>query len=69
MQPLEKCTGDHEREGYSGNVYYAETKNMICAEDELLSKRSYLYNTHKLSNQPEGKGYVYLIHGRRYKTL
>ena len=66
--PLENRTGGHEREGYSGTVYYTETQNIKDAEDELLKLRSYPYNKYKLSGQQEEPGYVYLIWGRRYKV-
>lgn len=67
--PLENRKGDHEGEGFSGTLYYTDTQNICAAEDELLGLRSrlYPYNELEKSGQPEVRGYVYLISGRKYK--
>ena len=49
------------KRGYSGVMYVAKTKNMKLREDQLLQQRKFEDNIHKISNQVEGPGYVYLI--------
>ena len=64
----EERADQHERNGFSGTMYYAKTQNMRLAENRLLKSRKgdYRYNDHETSNQDEKPGYVYLIKGRKY---
>ena len=61
---VKRRTKEHEREGYSGVVYYSQTKNMMRAEDELL-EYPHRYNKDKVSGAQEQPGYVYVIKGRK----
>ena len=65
--PKERAS-QHERNGYSGTMYYAKTQNMRHAEKRLLDskKGGYRYNDHQTSHQEEEPGYVYLIKGKKY---
>ena len=45
-------------------MYYAETQNMMLAEDRLLAIRVPRYNIQEESNTQEEEGYVYVINGR-----
>ena len=56
--------GEYQNEGYTGTMYYAETQNMMLAEDGLLAIRVPRYNTQEESNAQEEEGYVYVINGR-----
>ena len=64
----EERADQHERNGFSGTMYYAETQNMKQAENKLFDakKGSYRYSDHQASNQEEEPGYVYLIKGKKY---
>ena len=62
---VKRRTKEHEREGYSGVVYYSKTKNMMRAEDELL-KHPGIHNKDKESGAQEQPGSVYVIKGRKF---
>ena len=54
--------GEYQREGYSGTMTFAETKNMKRAENVLLEEcKTCPRNTQKASNVGEKPGYVYAI--------
>ena len=59
----------YEREGYSGVLYYARTKNMMKAEDNLLktgsNSGSCIHNQQGQSNMQEKPGYVYVVKGKK----
>ena len=63
---IQQRTGQHQREGYSGTVYYASTDNMMRAEDKLLQQNPGRHNIQQQSNAEQGKGYVYGIKGRKH---
>ena len=56
----------YEGDGYGGTMYCAKTDNMKKAENQLLASRNFLHNDHSRSNATEGRGYIYVIKGRRY---
>ena len=58
-EDVERRKGQHERDGFSGKLYYARTANMKKAEDKLL-KDLYRgkHNSHKRSNAEETDGCV-----------
>ena len=58
---------EHEREGYSGQMYYFKTENMRKAEDKLLEQAPGIHNVQQRSNAEDKPGYVYAIKGRKYK--
>lgn len=55
----------YERDGYSGTMYLARTRDMRRAEDKLFSRRDYRHNVQRRSNAKAEPGYVYLIVGRK----
>jgi len=55
---------EHEREGYSGTMYYWHTQNMKHAENQLLEKKP-RHNIEYTSNAKPEPGYVYAIHGSK----
>ena len=57
--------GEHEREGYSGTMYYAKTENMMKAEDRLLEYPGD-YNKDEWSGAKEKAGFIYVIRGKQY---
>ncbi len=59
---VEKRTKQHSKK-FSGNVFYASTKNMKKAENRLLSEKNWEGNIHKKSNVSEEPGNVYVIIG------
>jgi len=61
----EKRADDYERDGYTGVMYVAFTKNMMKAGDKLLRNGYGIYNRQGLSNAPEAPGYIYAIKGRK----
>ena len=62
---IERRRDEYEDEGYSGTMFYAETQNMMFAEDKLLEIRVPLHNVHESSNAQEEEGFVYVIKGRK----
>ena len=46
-------------------MFYAETQNMMFAEDKLLEIKVPRHNVHEFSNAQEEEGYVYVIQGRK----
>ena len=56
----------YQREGYSGKMFYARTKNMKKAEDRLLQYKSKpRHNQQRHSNNEEKPGYLYAIKGKK----
>lgn len=53
------------REGYSGTMFVAPTKNMQQAEDALLQSHNFRHNVQSASNAQQAAGHVYVIKGRR----
>lgn len=67
---LDKRIEEHERNDYSGTVYYRETDNMKKAENKLLKEKpgGFPYNIQQESNRQDGEsGCVYVISGRKYR--
>ncbi len=57
---------DHSSDGFTGTMFFAETRNMMQAEDRLLRVRNYRHNTHQQSNADPSPGYIYVIKGRKH---
>ena len=64
---VDRRRDEYEEDGYSGTMFFAETRNMKFAEDRLLEIRVPRYNEQTLSNAQEEEGYVYVIQGRRQR--
>ncbi len=62
----ERRAREHSREGYSGKMFYADTKNMMQAEDRLLRTGNFRYNIQGSSNADQSPGYVYVIKGVKH---
>ena len=62
---IERRRDEYEDEGYSGTMFYAETQNMMFAEDKLLEIRVPRHNVQEVSNAQEEEGFVYVIKGRK----
>ena len=62
---LDGRADQHERDGYSGVMFYFRTKNMMRAEDELLEYPG-VHNVYEWSGAQAKPGYVYVIKGRKY---
>ena len=62
---IERRRDEYEEEGYSGTMFYAETQNMMFAEDKLLDIRVPRHNVQEVSNAQEEGGFVYVIKGRK----
>lgn len=58
--PERRC-GEHEREGYSGIMFYAKTENMKRAENKLFEQCPCYRNRQRRSNAPAEAGFVYII--------
>jgi len=56
------------RDGYRGEMYYAETTNMKRAENLLLAANDTRHNVHEVSNADDSPGYVYFIQGQRRRN-
>lgn len=65
---IKRRIGQYERDGYSGEVYFAKTTNMKYAENSLLHNYYFRHNVHQSSNVSDEPGYVYVIKGKRYKS-
>ena len=57
---------EHERNGYSGKMYYARTSNMKLKEDKMLERGEFPHNKQEKSGQDEGEGYIYIIVGKKF---
>ena len=58
----------YAREGYSGTLYYANTENMMRAENTLFENHTFRHNVQLRSNSPQDPGYVYVIKGKRFSN-
>ena len=61
---LSRRVDQHQRNGFSGDMYYFKTKNMMNAEDILLQHPG-IYNVHVWSGAQEKPGYVYVLTGKK----
>lgn len=59
-RPIIQRLNEHKRGGYSGQMYYAPTKNMKRVERKLLEKCPCYKNRQRHSNAPAEKGYAYV---------
>lgn len=57
--------GEKERDGYSGQMFYAKTEIMKTQENKMLEREKPRHNVHKKSGQAEKPGFIYIIVGRR----
>lgn len=56
----------YRTQGYSGTMFWTETKNMCYAENKLLKLGSYKHNKQKTSNNTTEPGQVYVIQGKKF---
>ena len=56
---------EYKSEGYSGELYYTQTRNMKAEENKLLEAGPGRHNVQKKSGAPSKQGTAYVIKGKK----